>query len=153
MTALVVRGASRRGAKFSISLDRVAISRYAVEEVITCVQDFVRDASFTQRSFFSVSGVAMLQDAVAAADSVSVSEENNPWSVFGDVFNQQVVSDLQSCQEKVDLRSKASRDTSEHWFGSQNAGSSPMGINVVAFQFRKLWRRDSWKTLLFRTHC
>ena len=43
----------------------LAISQEAVEGVITCVQDFVGDASFNRRSFFSDSGLAMLQDAVA----------------------------------------------------------------------------------------
>ena len=56
---------------------------------------------------------AMLQDAAAFADSVIVSEEYNPWSVFGDGCNQEVVSDLQICQEKIVFRRKASRDTSE----------------------------------------
>ena len=122
MTALIVRGAGRRGAQFSISLDRVAISREAVERVITGVEDFVRNGSFTQRSLFPDSGVATLQDAVAPADNVIVTEDYNPWSVFGDWCNDHVVSDLQSCQ-KVVLRRKASRDTSGRWIGAQSDGS------------------------------
>ena len=81
LTALVVRGASRRGAPFSFSLDRVAISREAMEMVITCSRDFGWDPFFTQKSFFSDSGVAMLKEAVGVADSVIVSDEFNPWSV------------------------------------------------------------------------
>ena len=106
-------GAIRRGAPFSINLTSVALNREAAERVITCLQDFVRDPSLTQKSFFSNSGVAILKDAVAVAGSAFVSEESNSWSVFGDGCNQQVVSDLRSCQMNVVLRRKASRDTSE----------------------------------------
>ena len=80
-----------------------------MEGVITCVQYFVRDASFTQ-NFFSDSGVAMLQGAVAAADSVIVTEDYNPRSVFGHGCNQQVVSGLKSCH-KIVHRREASTDT------------------------------------------
>ena len=123
MAALIVRGASRRGAPLSINLDRVALSRELIEGVNTCVQDFVRDRLFMQKRFFSDSVMSMRKDAVAVADSVTVNEEFNPWSVFGDAFNQQFVSDLKSSQEKVVMRRRASRDTSERWFGAQNAGS------------------------------
>ena len=91
MTPLTVGGASRRGALFSIKLDSVTLSREAIEIVITCVQDFVRDSLFTQKISFSDSGVAMIKDAKAVADSIIVSEEINPWSLFGDGCNQQVV--------------------------------------------------------------
>ena len=116
-----MRGASRRGVPFSINFERVVLSRETVEGVITCVQDFVRDRLFTQQSFFD-SGEAMLKDAVAVADSVIVSDEFNQRSVFGDGWNQQVVSDLQPCQEKAVMRRKASRDTNERCFGAQSAG-------------------------------
>ena len=82
-------------------MKRVAISQEAVEGVITCVQDFVHDPSFTQRSFFSDTGVAMLKIAVFAEDTVIMSMKYNPWPVFGDRCKPQVVSDLQSCPDKV----------------------------------------------------
>ena len=41
LTAPVYRGSSRRGAEFSIKLERVAVSRGAVEGVIVYKQDFV----------------------------------------------------------------------------------------------------------------
>ena len=78
MAALLVSGACRHGAKFSITLDWVAISHEAVEEIIACVQDFVRDPSLTQRSFFWDSGVAILENAVVVADSVILSGEYKP---------------------------------------------------------------------------
>ena len=100
----------------------MAMSREVLEGVIASVQDFVRDSSITQEKFFSDSGVAMLKDAVASDGWVIVSEEYNPWSVFEDGGNQQVVSDLQSCQEKVVWLRKASRDTSKHLFEARSAG-------------------------------
>ena len=115
-------GEGRRSAPFNINLDRVAISREAVEGVITCVRDFVRDPLSTQKSFFSDSGVAMLKDVVDVLDSVIVSEELNLWSVSGDECKQQVVSGLQPCQEKVLLRRKACGDKNDRWFGAAIAG-------------------------------
>ena len=115
MTALDERRASRRGAPFIIIFDRVAVSREAVGGVITCLQEFLRDPFFTQKSSFSDYNIAMLKDAVAVAERVVVSEEFNPLSVFEDGFNQQVVSDLQLYREKVVLRRQASLDTSERW--------------------------------------
>ena len=116
-----MRVAIIRGAPFNINLDRVAVSREAVEGVIYCVQEFGRDPLFTQKSLFSDSAVARLKYAVAVADSVIVSEQFSPWSVFEDGCNQDVVIDMQSCHEKVVLRRKASRDTSELWFGTPSA--------------------------------
>ena len=81
------------------------------------MQDFVRDPLFTQKTFFSDSGVAMLKDAVAVADSVNLGQEFNLCSVLGDGCNQQLVSNLQSRQGKVAVRWKASRDTCDRWFG------------------------------------
>ena len=39
----------------------------------------------------------------------------------------QIVSDLQSCQEKVLMRWKASPDASERWFGAPSAGLPTAG--------------------------
>ena len=72
----------------------------------------------------------MLKDAVAIADSVIVSGEYNPWFVFGDGCNQEVVSDSQPFLEKVVLRRKVSRDTNECWFGAQSASSPSTTTSV-----------------------
>ena len=125
MILIVVRGASRRDVKSSINLDRVE-----VEGVNACVHDFVLDTSVTQKSFFSESGVVMLKDAVAVADSVIVSGNYNPWSVFGDGCNQLFVSGLQPFQDKVVMRRNASRNTSERCFGAQRVGSPSTGASA-----------------------
>ena len=126
-----MKGANRHRSPFSIKLDCVAVNGEAVEGVITCVEDFVRDPLFTHKSFYSDSGVAMLKDAVAVAGSVIVGEDFNPWSVFGDGCNQQDVSHLQSCPEKVVFWRKASQHRGERWFGGPSAGSGFQSSNVV----------------------
>ena len=123
LTSWILAWLSSSPGRYYLMLNHVALSREAIEMVITCVQHFLRDPSFTQKSFFSDSVVAMLKDSLAVTESVIISEEFNPWSVFGDGCNQQVVSDLQSCQVKVVMRRKASRDKSERWTGAQSAGS------------------------------
>ena len=123
----------------------MALSGEAIEGVITWVQDFARDPLTTQNSFFCDSGVAMLKDALVVADSVIVREEFNPWSVLGNGCNQQVVSDMESCQEKVVRRRKASRDSTERWIGAQSAGSlsanASAGRSGVRFLIVVEWGR------------
>ena len=97
--------------------------------VIACLQEFERDPTFRQGSFFFDIGGAILKDAMAAADSVVMSEEFDSWSVFGDRLNQQFVSELQSCPAKIVIRRKVFRDTNECWFGAQSAGS-PEGLSA-----------------------
>ena len=60
LTALALRGPLPSGEKFSVTSDRVAIREDIVRGVLLCVQVFVRDPVFTQRSFFSETGVEML---------------------------------------------------------------------------------------------
>ena len=126
-----MRGGSRGVAPFSIILDRVAVIHEAVERVITFIQDFVPEPIplFTQKKFFWQRR-GKVKDAVAVADSVIVSEELNPWSLFVYGCNQQVVSDLQSCQEKVVLRHKVSRGASKRWLGAPSAGLPSASASV-----------------------
>ena len=78
---LVIRGFSASCEAFAINLDRVAINKEEVRGVLLCVQDFVRSPDFTQRNFFSETGLAMLSESVAIADSISSSPVYAPWSV------------------------------------------------------------------------
>ena len=73
LTALALRGTLPSGEKFTVNLDRVAMREDTVRGVLLCVQDFVRDPVFTQRSFFSGTGAAMLSEAAAISDSVTSS--------------------------------------------------------------------------------
>ena len=77
----MIRGPPTHGENFIVSLSRVAIKEEEVRGVLLCVQDFVRSPHFTQRSFFSESGLTMLSESVATADSITSSPVYAPWSV------------------------------------------------------------------------
>ena len=83
LTALVVRGPSKLHPVFTVSLDGLAISHEEVNGEIACVQDFVRHHVFTQRNFFSETGISMLNIAVAVADAVGNSFDFDPWGALG----------------------------------------------------------------------
>ena len=65
----MVKGPSEVHPVFTVSLDGVAMDHEKVKGAVACVQDFVRHPSFTQRSFFSETGIGMLNSAVTAADA------------------------------------------------------------------------------------
>ena len=71
----------KQGEEFTISLDRVAINKEKVRGVLLCVQDFVRSPHFTQMNFFSETGLIMLSESVAIADSITSSPVYATWSV------------------------------------------------------------------------
>ena len=100
----------------SISLDRVAINKEEERGVLFCVQDFVRSRHFTQRNFFSETGLSMLSESVAIADSNTSSPVFAPWSVVASASASQVISDLCACWDRVVLRRRFARDTSERWY-------------------------------------
>ena len=104
------------GEKFTVKLDRVAIREDIVRGVLLCVQDFVRDPVFTQRSFFSETGVAMLSEAAANSDSITSSSLYVPWSAVESESSAQVISDLKTCFEKALERRRVVKDTSEQWY-------------------------------------
>ena len=80
LTALAIRGPVTSGENFTVNLHRVAMREEVVRGVLLCVQDFVRDPVFTQLSFFSETGVAMLFEAAAISDSILSSPFYAPWS-------------------------------------------------------------------------
>ena len=116
LTALVIREAPTTGEKFTISLDHVAISEEEVRGVLLCVQDFVRSPHFTQRNFFSESGLTVLSEPVAIADSLKSSPVYAPWSVVESTSANQVITDLCACWDWVLLHRRAAKDTSERWY-------------------------------------
>ena len=113
LTALPIRGSVTSGERFTLNFDRVAIREEVVRGVLLCVQDFVRDPVFTQRSFFSETGVAMLSEAAAISDSITSSFLYAPWSGVESESTGRIVADLKICFENALDRRRVVKDTSE----------------------------------------
>ena len=99
-----------------MNLDRVAIREDIVRGVLLCVQDFVRDPVFTQRSFFSETGVEMLTEAAAISDSITSTSLYVPWSAVETESSPRLMSDLRECFEKAVERRCVVKDASEQWY-------------------------------------
>ena len=122
----MVKGPSEVHPVFTVSLDGVAIDQEKVKGAVACVQDFVCHPSFTQRSFFSETGISMLNTAVTASDAVRTSARFDPCEAI-DVEAGPVISDLKSCREKILSQRKAVKDTRERWFSAEAVASSAVG--------------------------
>ena len=124
------------GEKFTVSLDRVAILEDIVRGVLLCVQDFVRDPVFTQRSFFSETGVEVLSEAAAISDSITNSSVYVPWSTVESESSARIIADLRSCFEKAVEHRRVVKDTSEQWYRlgavrpSSGESSSQCGVRI-----------------------
>ena len=110
---------------FTVSLDGVAVDHEKVKGAVACVQNFVRHPLFTQ-SFFSETGISMLNTTVTAADSVRNSDKFDPCGAI-DVEAGPVIADLKSCREKVMSQRKAMKYTRERWFSAETVVSSAVG--------------------------
>ena len=126
LTALVVKCPSELHPVFTVSLNGVAISHDKVKWAVARVQVFVHHPLFTQRNFFSETGISMLDTAVTAAEAVRKSSTFDPWGAIG-VEAGPVIEDLKSCREKIVSRRKALKDTQERWFGAEFVVSSAVG--------------------------
>ena len=136
LTALALRGPLPSGEKFTVNLDRVAIREDIVRGVLLCAQDFVRDPVFTQRSFFSETGVGMLSEAAAIADSITKSSVHVAWSPVESESSARIIADLKTCFEKAVERRRVVKDTSEQWYHlgavrpSSGESSSQYGVRI-----------------------
>ena len=122
----MVKGPSELHPVFTVSLDGVAIDHEKAKGVVACVQDFVRHPLFTQGSFFSETGISMLNIAVTAADAVRNSDRFDPWGAIG-VEAGPVIADLKTCLEKILSQRKAVKDTRERWVSAETVASSAVG--------------------------
>ena len=116
LTALIVRGPVTYGRRFVISLDRVMICEDGVKSAILCVQDFVRSSHFTQRSFFSDSGIAMLTESAAVSDRITHSVVFEPWSHVETTSPSQVVAEVCGCVSEALDRRRMLNDSQEQWY-------------------------------------
>ena len=90
---------------------------------VACVQDFVSHPLFTQRNFFSETGISKLNTAVTAADAVRNSAKFDAWGAIG-VEAGPFIADLRSCRDKIVSRRKVVRDARERWFSAETVASS-----------------------------
>ena len=127
MTALFQRGPAEEIPRFQLNLDRVTMDHRSIDSAICCVQSFVRDPLFTQRDFFTESGISMWLSAVNVAGSVCEDSVYDPWAVISAEVYAAVVSDLRRAYDVVVVRRKNARDTSERWFGVGSVASSAVG--------------------------
>ena len=136
LTALAIRGPVTSGEKFTVHLDRVAIREEAVRGVLMCVQDFVRDPVFIQRSFFSETAVAMLSEAAAISESITSSSLYASWSEVESKSSARMFADLKTCFEKALDHRRVVKDTSEQWYAlgavrpSSGESSSHYGVRI-----------------------
>ena len=106
----MVKGLSELHPVFTVSLNGVAISHEKVKGAVECFPDFVRHPLFTQRNFFSQTGISMMNTAVTAAEAVRHISKFDIWGTIG-VEAGPVTVDLTSCREKTVSRRKAVKDT------------------------------------------
>ena len=135
-TALAIRGSVTSGERVTVISDRVAMREEVVRDMLLCVQDFVRDPIFTQRSFFSERGVAMLSEAAAISDSITSSSLYDPWSEVERGSSAQIIADLMACFEKALDRRRVVKHTSEQRYAlgvarpSSGESSSQYGVRI-----------------------
>ena len=140
----MVKGPSEVHPVFTVSLDGVAIDHEKVKGAVACVQDFVRHPSFTQRSFFSETGIGMLNNAVTAADAVRNSAHFGRWGAIG-VEAGPVIIDLKFCREKILSQRKAVKDTRERWFSGETVAHQ-LSVRVRPKQLSAFPMLSRWGT-------
>ena len=140
LTALNVRGPVTSGERFTVNLDWVAIREEVVRGVLLCVQDFLRGPVFTQRSFFSETGVKMLSEAAAISDSIISSSLHAPWSEVENGSSAQIIADLKTGFEKALDRRRVVKDTSEQCYAlsdvrpSSGESSSQYSVRILTVE-------------------
>ena len=135
-TALIVRGPVTCGGRFVNNLDRLMICEDEVHSAILCVQDFVRSPHFTQRIFFSDSGIAMLAESAAISDRITHSTVFEPWSHVETTSRSQVVVDVCRCVNEALDRRRLVKDSQEQWYAvggirpSSEGSISRSGVSI-----------------------
>ena len=107
-----------------------------VQSAILCVQDFVRSPHFTQRSFFSDSGIAMLTESAAICERITHSAVFEPWSEVESTSRSQVVADVCGCASEALDRRRMVKDSREQWYAvggirpSSDDSTSRSGVRI-----------------------
>ena len=87
-----------------------------VHSAILCGQDFVGSPQFTQRNFFSDSGIAMLAEFAAISDRITHSAVFETWSHVETTSRSQVVADVCGCVNQALDRRRVVKDSQEQWY-------------------------------------
>ena len=75
----------------------------------------------------------MLSESVAITDSITSSPVYAPWSVVESASANQVITDLCACWDRVVLRRRTAKDTSERWYHGgtpRNQTASRPGVRL-----------------------
>ena len=116
LTALFVRGPVISGERFIINLELVVIRGDAVRGALLCVQVFLRSPHFTQRNFFSDSGIAMLGESAAICDSITSIAVFEPWSHLETASCSQLAAEVCACVNQFVDRWRAVKGSQEQWY-------------------------------------
>ena len=90
---------------------RVVIAQDEVRGTLLCVQDFVKSPHFTQRNFFSDSGVGMQIGSTAISNSITTSVVYELWIHLGTGPRSQVIAESCACVDRAVDRRRAIIDT------------------------------------------
>ena len=107
-----------------------------VHSAILCVQDFIRSPHFTQRNFFSDSGIAMLAESAAISDRITHNAVFEPWSHVETTSRSQVVADVCGCVNEALDRRRLVKDSQEQWYAvggirpSSEDSTSRSGVRI-----------------------
>ena len=131
-----MRGPVTCGGRFIINSDWVIICEDEVQSAILCVQDLVRSPHFTQRNFFSDSGIAMLAESAAISDRITHSAVFEPWGHVETTSRSQVVADVCGCLNQALDRRRLVKDSQEQWYAvrgirpSSEDSTSRFGVKI-----------------------
>ena len=120
--------------------------------VLLCVQDFVRSPHSTERIFFSESALTKPSEPVAIADSSTSNPVYAPRSIVETACTGQAITDLRACWDRVVLRRRTAKDTSERCYHgdiprSKTASRRGVRISDVVKEERAEYEPDVWHVL------
>ena len=136
LSALIVRGPVTCGGRFINNLDRVMICEDKVHSAILLVPDFIRSPDFTQRIFFSDSGIAVLAESAAISDRITHSAVFEPWGHVETTSCSQVLADVCGCLNEALDRRRLVKDSQEQWYAvggirpSSEDSTSRSGVRI-----------------------
>ena len=84
----------------------------------------------------------MLSESVVIADSITSSPVYAPWSILETACLSQVITDLRACWDRVVLRRRTAKDTSERWYHGGTLGA--IHHQGQGCKFHMLLKRGAW---------